>query len=398
MSTAPAGKFPAADLEPDPAALAILERQSRRSRRWWWLGGGALLAAIALIAVMVGGRSTPKWETVPVTEGSLVMTVTAVGQLEPMTSVEVGSDLTGTVQTVPVDANDAVVAGQVLARLDPSPYQSSVTQHEAAVASSAAGVEQAKVNLEAAELSLGRTQRLLGHGAATPVELENAQVQVDTARAALTSARAQLSQAEATLERSQQDLEDSVITSPIDGVVIRRHVDPGQTVVSAMQATPLFEVASDLSLMRAEVGVDEADVGRVKPGQKAHFTVSAWPDKVFDATVVSIDLAPDATAAVVSYDAELRIDNSEMLLRPGMTATAEIEVGRLDDVTRVPTEALRFRPPRVEAPEGRHLWTLQGDTPTAVPIKVLGSDGTYTAFQSDTLTAGSVVVVGEATQ
>ncbi|MBN2797745.1 MAG: efflux RND transporter periplasmic adaptor subunit [Deltaproteobacteria bacterium] len=386
--------LPITELTPEPEALALLAPPKRRSR-WLWIGGGAALALLALSRVIwSGGGSEGQWETAEVGEGALELTVTAVGQLEPITSVEVSSELSGRVLEVLVLANDPVAAGQVLARLDPEPFESAVTQAAASAEASRAAVEQARVTLRAAELHLGRTTRLEARGAATAVEVEDAQVKVDAARATLSSARAQLDQAVAALDRKRQDVEKSVITSPIDGVVIRRQVEPGQTVVSAMQATSLFEVASDLGDLRAEVGVDEADVGRVAAGQSAHFTVSAWPDRVFEARVVTVDLAPDATASVVSYQTELHIDNAARLLRPGMTATAEIDVERLDGVAQVPTEALRFRPEDREPPAGSHLWTLSEGALVPVPITVLGSAGTLTAV--DGVAPGSVVVLDQA--
>ena len=284
----------------DPEVLATLKRANRRPGRWLGIGvGAAALAALVTWWVWPSADSEAGWETEAVTQGPLVMTVTAVGQLEPVDSVEIGSDLSGRIETVAVRANDEVLAGQELARLDPEPFENLVTQSRAQVASARAALTQASVNLTSSQRDEGRLGRLLGEGAATQAEYDNAQLAVQVGKASVAAARAQLDLALAALDRAQDNLRDSVITSPIDGVVTQRYVDPGQTVVSAMQATPLFEIASDLKQMKAEVGVDEADIGAVSEGLPATFTVSAWPNRVFQATVASVAIAPDPAQAVL---------------------------------------------------------------------------------------------------
>lgn len=380
-------------VQPDPADLAVLEPP--RTRRWLWLGGGALaLAAILGWALSRGGGGGPQLETVTLASGPLVQRVTAVGQLEPLEQVEIGSDLNGEIVQLEVDVNDRVSAGDVLARLDPEPFETTVTQSRASVATHRANLQKARVELERATAELARTERLFERGAATAVELQEAKLSVAAAGASVDSARASRDQAQATLERADQDLQDTVITSPIDGVVVRRLVDEGQTVVSSMSATPLFEVAADLAALKVDVDVDEADVGLVAAGQPATFTVAAWPDRTFEATVRSVDLAADTTQSVVVYGTELWVDNDEGVLRPGMTATAEIQVGKIEDALLVPTYALRYRPERAQIPDGDHLWTLEADELVAVPVRVGGSDGSTTAVYGDQLSEGMVVVVG----
>lgn len=381
------------ELKPDAEVLDVLEPPGRRWR--WWLGGAGLLALVGVgAASMLGGDADTAWETARATEGALVITVTAVGQLEPLETVEVGSDQSGRIEAVLVDNNDTVKAGQVLARMERERFENTAQQQEAQLTVAYAGLEQARYSAQLASLEAGRAASLLEQSAIAPADAESLRLQSKTADAAARAAAAQVQQASAALERARSDLDDAVIVAPIDGVIIRRVIEPGQTVVSTMQATPLFELASDLTRMRVEVSVDEADVGRVSTNQPALFTVAAWPDRVYEASVSAVDLSPDPGSQVVSYLTDLVLDNSDLSLRPGMTATAEIEVGRVESGALVPAEALRFRPEGLESPAGDHVWLLDGGVPRAVPVDVLGSDGTQAAVEGIDL--GVDVLVGEA--
>lgn len=384
---------PAQAIEADPEVTALLgSAQKHRSRPRLVVGVllGAALAAGGALALR--GRAAPSYTTATVTRGALAEKVTAVGRLEPLNSVEVGSELSGKVDAVLVEVNQTVTKGQMLASLDASPFENAVLQAKAQLASARASLTQAKVTEEGARLDAERNIRLLDHGAATAVDVEDARIARDKAVAARGAADAEVALRAAALARAEQDLRDTVITAPIDGVVTVRLVDPGQTVVSAMSATALFTVASNLKDLKAEVGVDEADVGKVAAGQPARFTVSAWPDRTFAASVETLDLAPQEDKDVVTYDADLRVHNDDLALRPGLTATAEIEVGRLDDVLLVPSTALRFE---VEpGHEGDDVWVLEGGKPRAVSVTVLGSDGLSTAILADGLDAGADVIVG----
>lgn len=390
---APRAEPPDADAGPDPEVVATLRGGGRR---WGWWIAGLLVVALAVFAtVRLTRPPTILWQTAPVTLGDLTLEVTAVGQLEPLESVEVGSDLTAKVATVAVEVNDPVEAGSVLATLDATDFDHAVTQAQAQLASMKASLAAARVTRRAAEVDLGRVRVLQDRGVIAPADVETAELSLDSAVAQVAVAEAQVAQARSSLAAARSRLDDTRITAPIVGVVTRRLVDPGQTVVSAMQATPLFEVASDLARMKAEVAVDEADVGAVEPGQEATFTVSAWPDRTFTATVTRIDVAPQTEAGVVTYDAELHIDNADLALRPGMTATALIDVRSLAGVLQVPPASLRFDPADVTPPEGDHLWVLGADDePVSVPVEVLGSDGQQTAVRSRSLQAGDAVIVG----
>lgn len=391
----PSTRPPDTDEAPDPEVVATLGAARRRPWRWVVAAGvGLAVVAASAFVFWPRGAADAGWEQRPVTRGALVLTVTAVGKLDPVDSVQVGSDLSGKLVEVLVRANEPVTAGQVLARLDPEPFQNAVDQAEAQVASARAAVAQADANLVAAVRDLDQLERLFAQGASTRAERDRASTAVDVARAALQGARAQRDQAVSARDRARDNLARSIVVSPIAGVVTRRYVDPGQTVVSAMQATPLFDIASDLGQMLAKVGVDEADIGRVVAGQPARFTVSAWPDRTFDARVYTVDLAPDPTQAVVTYDAELRLENADGALRPGMTATASIEVGRVDDALLVPAQALRYRPAGVDVPDEPTVWRLHGKEAAPLHVHVLGNDGSTAAVETSELAEGDLVIVG----
>lgn len=378
---------------PSAEDLAALEPPTRK--RWpWAVAAGVGLLGLGLIGwLTLGGSEDAGWDTLPVERATLTTKVTAVGQLEPEHVVEVGSDQSGKLITVEVEENARVEEGQILAQLDPAPFQHAVSQATAQLASARASANKAALELEDAIRTRDRTQRLFDRGAATQNEVDSAQLDVELAQASVASARASREQAAASLADAEADLADTTIRSPIDGVVIHRFVDPGQTVVSSTAATALFEVASSLEALEVEVGVDEADVGSVHEGQTATFTVSAWPEQVFTAEVVNVDLAPDPDEDVVTYNTDLRVVNTEGLLRPGMTATADIVVAELTDVLQVPSLALRYRPDPRATSEGDAVYVLRDDAAVRVPVTLLGTDGVNTAVKGE-LTESDVVVIG----
>ncbi len=416
--TPPPGALPPdptdeAPLTPDPAVVALLETARPRRGRQLAVAVG-LLAAGGLVAALLWPRAVPRYQTAAVTAGDLVRTVTAVGTLAPVDEVEISSELSGRVAAVEVEVNQRVTVGQPLARLDERPFRHAATQAKAQLRSAQATQAQAVASRTAAAQDLDRARRLRDRGAGTDESLEDAQAAHDRAVADVEAAAAQVALRRAALADAEDDLERTVIVSPIDGVVLVRAVEPGQTVVSTMSATALFTVASDLGALKAEVGVDEADVGQVAAGMPARFTVSAWPERDFSGAIHTVDLAPQDDADVVTYAAELRLENPDLALRPGMTATAAIEVGRLEDVLLVPTRALRWSPPRetggfgppgpppsTPAADTSTLWTLDpGGPPGSIaerPVTVLGTNGTQTAVASASaspLNADDQVIVG----
>jgi HlyD family secretion protein len=379
----------------------------RRARRALW---GVLLALCvgSLIAWRVRAHfhetALPPYEMEQVTRGPLSIAVTAVGTLQPVDAVDVGSELSGIVHEVLADVNDHVVKGAPLARLDQSILRSQERLARAQRNAAAASVDQATVVLAARRLDLERAHAA---GTAIPVaQTDDAASAVQEGVAALAAARARLEEAQASLASARTNLAKSIIVAPIDGVVLDRNVEPGQAVVSALQAATLFRVAADLEHMEVDVDVDEADVGRVRPGLAADFTVAAWPDRVFDATVTRVHRAPLSGASVVSYRAELAVPNPERLLLPGMTATVRIQAERLADAVLVPNAAVRFQPkdqslPPPEARDGRRhvrVWKVTDGKLEPVEVIPLATDGTRTAIEDhELLPVGTVVATAVAT-
>ena len=316
-------------------------RKPRLKRRLIWAG----VVVAALVAWMLWGarRKTDPVQYVvqPARRGDLVVTVSATGTLQPIKKVDVGIEVSGTIKTVEVDYNDQVKVGQVLARLDTSKLEAQALQSEASL-------ESARASFLEAEAQLARLNRVheLSDGKMP------SQSDLDTAKATLARAKASVTQWQATLDVNRTDLSKAVIHSPINGVVLTRSVEPGQTVAAAFQAPVLFALAEDLRQMELQVDVDEADVGQVREGQQATFTVDAYPDRAFPARIAQVRYGSQTVEGVVTYKTVLTVDNSNLLLRPGMTATAVITVDKKDNALLVPNAALRFTPPPTQ-PTGK---------------------------------------------
>ncbi|HRY44170.1 MAG TPA: efflux RND transporter periplasmic adaptor subunit [Thermoanaerobaculia bacterium] len=297
------------------------------------LVGAAIVAAVVVAAVLLlskDKKSGPKFRKEKVTKGSVVATVTATGTLSAVTTVKVGSQVSGIIARLHADFNSEVRRGQLLAELDPTPFQATVEQRRA-------DLERARVELRNAELVLARAKKLL------EAQLQ-AQSEYDTAKANRDGAAASVAQSSASLKQAETNLAYTRILSPIDGVVVDRQYDIGQTVAASFQAPVLFTIAQDLTKMQVLTNIDEADIGRVKEGQEATFTVDAFAERTFTGRVSQIRLSPQTVQNVVTYPVLLDVSNPELRLRPGMTANVLVPVDRRDDVLRVPNAALRFKP------------------------------------------------------
>ncbi|PWB72936.1 MAG: efflux RND transporter periplasmic adaptor subunit [Holophagae bacterium] len=301
-------------------------------RRLFWLLLLALIVAAAVVFVLKrrGAVEESAYRTTPVDRGDITMTVTATGSLSAVTTVQVGSQVSGIIRALYADFNTSVRAGQVLAELDPTPFQAQVEQRRA-------DVVQAEVQLRNAEIAFHRQERLLATGLTS-------QAEYDAAEAAADGARALVGQARAALTQSETNLSYTVIRSPIDGVVVSRQYDVGQTVAASFQAPTLFTIAQDLTRMQAEADVDQADIGRIHTGQVARFTVDAYPEDEFRGTITQVRLNATTNVNVVTYPVIIEVANPDGRLRPEMTADVSIEVATVRDVLRVPNAALRFRP------------------------------------------------------
>ena len=286
----------------------------------------------------------PDVTTVNVTEGDIVDTVGATGALEAVTTVQVGSQVSGIIQELLVDFNSIVREGDVIMRLDPSLFETQLAQARANLARAEAEVERLRVAVEDAETQLARAEGLAARALISDTELDAARVAVRSAEAQLKSAEAQVTQAEASLSQNEVNLEHTVIRAPIDGIVTSRLVDVGQTVAASFQAPELFVIAADLTKMRVIANIDESDIGRIRPNQRVTFTVDAYPTEEFEGSVTQIRLEPIVTQNVVTYATVIDAPNPDLKLKPGMTATITLEIARRENVLRIPNAALRFRP------------------------------------------------------
>ena len=336
---------------------------ARARRRLLLLGGAGAVVALALLALLLRPSGNGiHYATEPARKGDLTVLVTATGTLQPTNQVDVGSELSGTIRTVSADFNDTVKIGQELARLDTTKLESQVLQSRAALESARAKVAQAEASLAEAEAQIARfkqVRELSGGKVPSQADFDAANATLLRARADVSNNKASVTQAQATLDGQLTDLSKASIKSPINGIVLVRSVEPGQTVAASLQAPILFTLAEDLTRMELHVQVDEADVGQVTEGQISGFTVDAWPDRRFQAVVQQVRYGAQTLEGVVTYETVLQVDNSERLLRPGMTATAEITVKEVKDSLLVPNAALRFTPPqRAEEPQGGLLSAL----------------------------------------
>ncbi|MBN8832265.1 MAG: efflux RND transporter periplasmic adaptor subunit [Sphingomonadales bacterium] len=337
----------------------------RRHARWVGIALGVLL--LLLIAYFWFGRSSePSYATEPVARGNLITTVSATGKLAPTNQVTVGSQLSGLVVKVLVDVNDRVAQGQPLAEIDPEQIEDQIRQGRAQLAANQAQVGQARATLAEAQAQLARLEevsKLSGGRVPSGTEMQTGRANVQRAQAALRVAEANVLASQAALSQNQTQRARAIIRSPVSGVVLARQVDPGQTVAASFNTPTLFVIAEDLSKMKLEVSIDEADVGGVKQGQRASFTVDAFPGRTFPAMITRVDIGSNlsvssasasssstssssTTGQVVSYAADLSVANDKLDLRPGMTATADIVTTEKKDVLLVPNAALRFTPQR----------------------------------------------------
>ncbi|MGB5474719.1 MAG: efflux RND transporter periplasmic adaptor subunit [Gammaproteobacteria bacterium] len=410
----------------DIHAVLNVDQQTPGQRRLRW-GLAALvillLAGAALLWLLPGDKSAVRYETAEVVKGDLTVTVTATGTLEPVNQVDVGSELSGIIDTVEVDFNDKVQRGQVLARLDTDRLQAQVLESRASLQSSEAKVKEAQATVLETRQAFERCEKLAERQLCATSELDTARAAYARARATEASTRAQVAESRATLDGKETELAKTEIRSPIDGLVLLRQIEPGQTVAASLQAPILFTLAEDLAQMELHVAVDEADVGRIAEGQAAEFTVDAWPERSFPARITQVRFAPRTVEGVVTYETVLAVDNADLALRPGMTATAVITVQELQDAVLAPNAALRFTPPQTAAQPrqrgafgmlfprppmgqrrsnadrngGQKVWVLRDGEPVAVPVKTGASDGKFTELQSGDIQPGARVVTDTVT-
>ncbi len=385
----------------------------------------AIAAGVAWYFLKPDPKATlTKYKTEPVKKGDLTVIVTATGTLKPTNSVDVGSELSGIVKTVEADYNSRVKVGQVLARLDTSKLEATITQSRASLESAQAKVLQTKATVTETRAKLAQlknAREISGGRLSSQAEVDAAEAAFARAQADTASATAAVSQAKAVLEANETDLAKSVIRSPINGIVLVRSIEPGQTVAAAFTAPVLFNLAEDLTRMDLHVNVDEADIGKIHEGQKATFTVAAYPNRTFTAQITQARYGSSTTSGVVTYETILKVANPDLALRPGMTATADITVRELKEALLVPGAALRFTPPVVQVEEKtsrglffslfprpagqaqkndevgtgkgkQRVWILKDEKPVAVVITTGWTSGSLTEVTSGNLAAGTPLV------
>ena len=361
------------------------------------------VAAVALYARR--GHAEPEIATDTVSRGAIVNNISASGTLEPVTTVEVGTQVSGTVESLYADYNSIVRKGQVIARLEPALFQSAVEQAQANLVRAEADVQRLEVGLADAATKLKRAGELAERQLIPATDLDTASVNRDSLAAQVRSSKAAVTQARASLRQSQVNLEKTVITAPIDAVVIARNVDVGQTVAASLQAPTLYILAADLRSMKVNASIDESDLGQIAEGQQVTFTVDAYPARRFTGTVDQVRLSPTVVSNVVTYAAIISAPNPALELKPGMTANVTVEVSRRDDVLRVPNAALRFRPAdealdvlglkKADLPADKRaavVWQPSGTSIRPVPVRAGVSDGTYTELLGGSLVEGAQVV------
>jgi HlyD family secretion protein len=357
-------------------------------------------------ALRPAAPSSSGFETAEVTRGPVRSVVTATGTVEPRVQVLVGSQVSGRIQALYADFNSTVARGQTIARIDPRLFEAAVARERANLASAEASVASAQASLTDARLKHERASGLSGMGVRSQAEADTAKAAYDSAQAELASARAGLEQARAALEQAETNLGYTTIVSPIDGIVISRDVDVGQTVAASLQAPTLFTIAEDLRVMEVHTHVAEADVGRLAPGMPVDFGVDAHPAERFRGVVKEVRYAPEIVQNVVTYDAVIAVENPELKLRPGMTAEVVFRVDERPDALLVPNAALRFVPPSETLaateppaePDGaggasRVVWVMDGGgPPRPVRIRIGITDGRVTEVAGGELAAGDRVV------
>ncbi len=372
-----------------------------------------VIIGVAVFFVISNKGNVPQFKTEKVAKGDLTTVVTATGTVNAVTTVLVGTQVSGTIKTLYADFNSHVKKGQIIAQIDPALFQAQVEQARANVVTSKANLAKSEVSVVDTKRTLERNRELFAKNLIARSDLDTAETNYDSAVAQVKANKALVEQAAAALSTAETNLAYTRILSPVDGVVVSRNVDVGQTVAASFQTPTLFTIAQDLTKMQIDSSVAEADVGRIKLGQEVDFTVDAYPDTTFKGKVWQIRIAPITVQNVVTYDVVILIDNQQMRLMPGMTANVTVIVDAKKDVIKIPNAALRFRPadrtkvgttgmtkgvPGAKvrgggAEKGPAVWIIDNGKPKRVGVKTGISDGTYTELVSGELKEGQEVIV-----
>lgn len=360
------------------------------------------IIALGLFFFLRGGDKKPAYKTEIVSRGEIKSVVTATGTVNAVTTVSVGTQVSGTIRNLYVDFNSQVKKGQLLAQIDPPTFQAQVDQGRANLFSAQANMEKAGVAVIDARRTFERNKELFAQNFIAKSDLDTAETNLRSAEAQQKVTQAQISQAQAALKIAETNLQYTNIISPVNGTVISRSVDIGQTVAASFQTPTLFSIAQDLTKMQINTSVDEADIGMVRAGQEASFTVDAYPDTLFTGKVSVVRNAPINVSNVVTYDVIINVENPQLKMKPGMTANVSIIIETRHDALRVPHAALRFKPVKAKGKsetaadkkemKGPKVWILDKDQPRPVQITLGISDGNYTEITSGKLEAGQKII------
>ena len=391
----------------------------RRAVKWAAAAAGGILPLLLISSWLWGGTDNVRYVAQPVTRGKLTVVVTATGSLQPTNQVDISSELSGAIREVLVDYNSVVEAGQLLARLDIDKLAATVNGSRAKLMEAKARVTEADATVVEKQNDVERKKKLTVIHATSVQDLDQSQGAYDRALAEAAVTRAGVDVAEAQLKLDEANLAKAAIRSPISGVVLKRNVDPGQIVASTLQTPVLFSIAEDLQRMELRLDIDEADVGQIRTGQNATFTVDAYPERKFPASIRLVRFASETVQGVVTYKGVLTVSNSELLLRPGMTATAQITVAEISDALLIPNAALRYTPSFGEETTGRGflqrllpgppplrsaspgeatgrnrtVWVLRDGQPMQAQVVIGASDGKNTEIGRGDLQVGDVVII-----
>lgn len=415
---------PAAPVPLHPETAKVLERIGKGPGRW----RRRILSTLVLAGMLAGAgawwwnaqqarNAPPQWQTVTADRGDIEVHVVATGSLQARSVVSVGAEASGRVAEVTVDVNDHVTKGQVLVRLDPEVAENTLAEARASAKAASADLSRSRASLSQSKSVSQRVDTLASQGLVSAEEEDLQRTNTTLAENDVARAKAQANLAKIRVDQAKVTLSKLEIFSPIDGIVMSRTVEPGNALSSSLSAPVLFTIAEDLARMELALPINEADVGRVRAGQAASFRVDAWPDRVFEARVLEVSFAPVVTNNVVTYTALLEVDNADLALRPGMTATATIVSDTRPQVLRVPNTALRYTPPetksqsfnplappRMRGGGGRGggnkatlpgVWVLRDGAPVRVRVTPGASDGTFTEITAGELEEGDEIVIGQ---
>jgi len=385
--------------QPSPAAPA----GGPRYQKSWLIAGLVSLAVLTAISVtwwLSSAGGTVKYTTAAVTRGAITRAVTATGTVNPVLTIIVGTYVSGVIQDLSCDYNTQVKTGQICAKIDPRPYQTVVDQNKANLNAAKAQLDKDKASLVYAKLTYDRMAGLAKTNAVSKDSVDNAKNLFDQAGAQVVVDEATIAQHEAQLATAQVNLDYTNIVSPVDGTVVSRNVTMGQTVAASFQTPTLFLIATDLTKMQVDTNVSESDIGGAKEGYKALFTVDAYPKRTFEGAVTQVRQSPQTVQNVVTYDVVVSVDNTDLALKPGMTAATRIISDQRDNVLRVPSQALRYTPSGLRSPasgatEQTKIWALRDGKPVAIPIVVGLDDDSFAEIVKGDLKPDDRVIVAE---